>query len=123
MAQIKSLSDLQTLKKSAHEKMDTRIKGTRDDLAQVKVAMATCGIAKGAKSVFDYMLKQADEKGLEIILTQSDCMGHCNAEPTIEVTLPGKEAVIFGNVDNTKADEILDKYIAKGELVEGVIAK
>ena len=69
------------------------------------------------------MLKQADEKGLEIILTQSDCMGHCNAEPTIEVTLPGKEPVMFGNVDNAKADEILDKYIAKGELVDGVIAK
>lgn len=123
MVQIKSLSDLQALKKSAHERMDTRIKGKRDDLAQVKVAMATCGIVAGAKSVFDYMLKQADEKGLEIILTQSDCMGHCNAEPTIEVTLPGKEPVVFGNVDNAKADEILDKYIAKGELVDGVIAK
>jgi NADP-reducing hydrogenase subunit HndB len=123
MVQIKSLSDLQALKKSAHERMDTRIKGKRDDLAQVKVAMATCGITAGAKSVFDYMLKQADEKGLEIILTQSDCMGHCNAEPTIEVTLPGKEPVVFGNVDNAKADEILDKYIAKGELVDGVIAK
>jgi NADP-reducing hydrogenase subunit HndB len=123
MVQIKSLSDLQALKKSAHERMDTRIKGKRDDLAQVKVAMATCGIAAGAKSVFDYMLKQADEKGLEIILTQSDCMRHCNAEPTIEVTLPGKEPVVFGNVDNAKADEILDKYIAKGELVDGVIAK
>ena len=123
MVQIKSLSDLQALKKSAHERMDTRIKGKRDDLAQVKVAMATCGIAAGAKSVFVCMWKQADEKGLEIILTQSDCMGHCNAEPTIEVTLPGKEPVMFGNVDNAKADEILDKYIAKGELVDGVIAK
>ena len=123
MMQIKSLADLQALKQSAHEKMDTRIKGKRDDLAQVKVAMATCGIAAGAKGVFDHLLKAADEKGLEIILTQSDCMGHCNMEPTVEVILPGKEPVMFGNVDNAKADEILDKYIAKGEFVEGVIAR
>ena len=85
--------------------------------------MATCGIAAGAKGVFDHLLKAADEKGLEIILTQSDCMGHCNMEPTVEVILPGKEPVMFGNVDNAKADEILDKYIAKGEFVEGVIAR
>lgn len=123
MMQIKSLADLQALKQSAHEKMDTRIKGKRDDLVQVKVAMATCGIAAGAKGVFDHLLKAADEKGLEIILTQSDCMGHCNMEPTVEVILPGKEPVMFGNVDNAKADEILDKYIAKGEFVEGVIAR
>lgn len=41
----------------------------------------------------------------------------------MEVILPGKEPVMFGNVDNAKADEILDKYIAKGEFVEGVIAR
>jgi NADP-reducing hydrogenase subunit HndB len=48
-------------------------------------------------------------------------MGFCYAEPTIEVTLPGKAPVIFGYVDLHKADEIIERYIRKGEVPEGVI--
>ena len=48
-------------------------------------------------------------------------MGYCYAEPTIEVTLPGKEPVVFGHVDKAKAREIIDKYIIKGEMVDGMI--
>ena len=121
MAQIKSLADLKALKNSIHEKMDTRVKGNKDGLVQVKVAMATCGIDAGAKTIFNYIMEQADKKGLEIVLSQTGCMGYCHAEPTIEVTLPGKEPIVFGHVDKAKADEIMDKYIKNGELVEGII--
>jgi NADP-reducing hydrogenase subunit HndB len=48
-------------------------------------------------------------------------MGYCYAEPTIEVTLPGKDPVIFGYVDEKKADEIIEKYIKESQPVEGVI--
>ena len=51
MAQIKSLKDLESLKISVQEQIDTRIKGDKDGLVQVKVAMATCGIAAGDKGV------------------------------------------------------------------------
>jgi NADP-reducing hydrogenase subunit HndB len=48
-------------------------------------------------------------------------MGYCYAEPTIEVTLLGKDPVVFGYVDIKKADEIIEKYIKTGEYVEGII--
>ncbi len=48
-------------------------------------------------------------------------MGYCYAEPTVEVIIPGKEPVVFGYVDVKKADEIIEKYIKGGELVEGII--
>jgi NADP-reducing hydrogenase subunit HndB len=48
-------------------------------------------------------------------------MGFCYAEPTVEITLPGKEPVVFGQVDKAKAREIIDRYIIKGELVDGII--
>jgi NADP-reducing hydrogenase subunit HndB len=48
-------------------------------------------------------------------------MGYCYAEPTIEVTVPGKEPIIFGYVNEKKGDEIIEKYIRHGELVEGII--
>ena len=48
-------------------------------------------------------------------------MGYCYAEPTIEVTLPNQEAVVFGYVNEKKADEIIEKYIKNNELVDGII--
>ncbi|MGC9355071.1 MAG: hypothetical protein ACP5D9_14590 [Mariniphaga sp.] len=48
-------------------------------------------------------------------------MGYCYAEPTVEVTLPGKEPVVFGYVNKEKAEEIIDVYIKRGELIDGII--
>ena len=66
-------------------------------------------------------MEESDKLKLSIIFTQTGCMGYCHAEPTIEVRIPGKEPVVFGHVDNAKADEILTKYVMNNELVEGVI--
>jgi NADP-reducing hydrogenase subunit HndB len=121
MTQIKSLADLKALKGNIQAKMDTRAKGNSEGLVAVKVAMATCGIAAGAKQVFDYFLSESEKRGIDIVLTQTGCMGYCHAEPTIEVTLPGKEPIVFGDVDTKKADEIIEKYIKNGELVDGII--
>ncbi|MFA6199428.1 MAG: (2Fe-2S) ferredoxin domain-containing protein [Bacteroidales bacterium] len=121
MTKIKSLADLKAMKQSIQEKIDTRAKGNAEGLVQVKVAMATCGIAAGAKQVMDYMMAETEKRGMNVVFTQTGCMGYCHAEPTIEVTLPGKEPIVFGFVDLKKADEIIDKYIKDGELVEGII--
>lgn len=110
MAQIKSLKDLESFKNSVKEQIDTRVKGNQDGLVQIKVAMATCGIAAGAKSIYNYFLEKVDEKKLDVVVYQTDCMGRCNEEPTIEVVLPNQESMIFGNVDKVKVDEILEKY-------------
>jgi NADP-reducing hydrogenase subunit HndB len=48
-------------------------------------------------------------------------MGYCYAEPTIEVTRPNSEPIVFGYVDVKKADQIIEKFIKNGELVEGII--
>lgn len=121
MTQIKSLADLKAMKQQIQQKIDTREQGNAEGLVHVKVAMATCGIAAGAKQVMDYMMQQTEKKGLNVVFTQTGCMGYCHAEPTIEVTVPGKDPIVFGYVDNKKADEIIDKYIMNGELVDGII--
>lgn len=88
---------------------------------QVKVAMATCGIAAGSKPIMDFFIEQLDRRNVDGVVTQTGCMGYCYAEPTIEVTLPGQDPVVFGEVDEKKADEIIEKYIKTGELVDGII--
>ena len=83
--------------------------------------MATCGIASGAKETMNYFIEALDNQGVDALVTQSGCMGFCYAEPTIELTIPGKEPVIYGFVDRVKAQEIIDKHIIKNELVDGII--
>lgn len=88
---------------------------------QVKVAMATCGIASGAKTIMEFFLEQLDRRNIAAVVTQTGCMGYCYAEPTIEVKLPGQDPVVFGFVDLKRADQIIEKYIKTGELVDGII--
>lgn len=122
MTKIKSLADLKKMKESFQSKIALREKSdSPEGRVIVKVAMATCGIASGSKQVMDFMVDELDKRNIDAIVSQTGCMGYCYAEPTIEVTLPGKEPVVFGYVDTAKADDIIEKYIKNGELLEGII--
>ncbi len=122
MSKIKSLADLKKIRDKQVSGMQTREKGeVAENLVQVKVAMATCGIASGAKETMEFLIDALEKRGVDAIVTQVGCMGYCYAEPTIEVRLPGKEPLVFGGVNREKADEIIEKYIKGGELVDGII--
>ncbi len=123
MSKIKSLADLKNLREQLQKKVDIREKGENiESLIQIRVAMATCGIAAGAKNTMEKFISKLNEENIDnAVVTQTGCMGYCHSEPTVEITLPGKEAVVFGNVDNDKVEEIVEKYIKNGELVDGII--
>ena len=119
MGKVKTLDDLQMLRKDLKSKT-TSSKRNQKDLIQIKVAMA-CSIASGSRDTLNYFTDVLKKRNIEAVVTQTGCMGYCYAEPTIEVTVPGKEPIIFGYVDEKKGDEIIEKYIRHGELVEGII--
>ena len=122
MTKIKSLADLRKIKDDLQGKMKLReMSANPDGHVQIKVAMATCGIASGAKDVMDFFINELDKRNIEAVVTQTGCMGYCYAEPTLEVTIPGKDPIVFGYVDLKRADQIIEKYIKNGELVEGII--
>ena len=122
MAKVKSLADLKKMKEEFRSQVDVREKGTEPgDRVQIKVAMATCGIASGAKEIMDYFINELEKRNIDGVVTQTGCMGYCHAEPTVEVTMPGKEPVVFGYVDEKRSDEIIERYIKKEELVDGII--
>jgi NADP-reducing hydrogenase subunit HndB len=120
MSKITSLTELKKKRDELRSGLD--IKGTAsENLIQVKVAMATCGIASGAKTIMEFFLEQLVRRNIAAVVTQTGCMGYCYAEPTIEVRLPGQDPVVFGFVDLKRADQIIEKYIKTGELVDGII--
>lgn len=119
MPTIKSVKDLKNLKSSLQAK-------NKKDMAdkkpvEIKIAMATCGIASGAKLVFDFLVEELPKRNIEARVKKTGCMGYCYAEPTLEITMPNEPPMVFGYVDVKKADEIIEKFIKRGELVDGII--
>ena len=124
MSKIKSLADLRAMKEQLQLKMELRENAENaENLVQVKVSMATCGIASGAKEIMSFLVDELEKRSIDAVITQTGCMGYCYAEPTIEVTRPGQEPVVFGFVNKKKADEIIEKFIKNNEMVEGIIPK
>lgn len=122
MSQIKSLADLKKKREETRTGLNVRNKATDiENTVQVKVAMATCGIASGAKPIMEFFVEQLDRRNIPGVVTQTGCMGYCYAEPTVEIKLPGKDPVVFGFVDLKRADMIIEKYIKEGELIDGII--
>ena len=122
MSKIKSLADLKRIKEEVQSKMKLRENSDNpEQFVQVKVGMATCGIASGAKDTMKFFIEELEQQAVDAVVTQTGCMGYCYAEPTVEVILPGKDPVVFVNVNKNKAEEIIDTYIKKGELVDGII--
>jgi NADP-reducing hydrogenase subunit HndB len=122
MPKITSLADLKRIKEEVQSKIKLRENSDNPEhLVQVKVGMATCGIASGAKEIMKYFVEELEQQAVDAIVTQTGCMGYCYAEPTVEVILPNSDPVVFGFVNKRKAEEIIDIYIKKGRLIDGII--
>ena len=122
MAKLESARSLKELREGLKTKNSALSqKDNPSSIIQVKVTMATCGIASGSKPVFEYMQEELSKRNIPARVSKVGCMGFCYAEPTVEITIPGKAPVIFGFVNTKKADEIIERFIRKGEGIEGVI--
>jgi NADP-reducing hydrogenase subunit HndB len=122
MTKISSIADLKKLREEVQSKIKLRENSDNpEQMVQVKVGMATCGIASGAKEIMKYFIEELEQQAVDALVTQTGCMGYCYAEPTVEVILPNKEPVVFGFVNKRKAQEIIDSYIKTGEMIDGII--
>jgi len=122
MNKIKSLDDLRKMKQQVEANLNLREKSNDpDSQVQIKVAMATCGIASGARETMNAFLEHIAAEKVNAVVTQTGCMGYCHAEPTVEVRKPGYDPVVFSHVDVAKAKEIVERYIKAGELLDGIL--
>lgn len=116
MAKINSIADLKKLR----EDLQAAAKA-KSGKPLVNVSLATCSVASGGRDVLEAMKAEVAALGLDVEFMGSGCMTYCYAEPTVEITLPGKDPVVFGYVDTEKAKALVQKYIKAGELMDGVI--
>ncbi|QZE14747.1 (2Fe-2S) ferredoxin domain-containing protein [Halosquirtibacter laminarini] len=122
MTKVKNLEDLVKLRNKLKEKIQVRTITEGNDLvARIRVAMGTCGIASGAKETFEALIDEVEAQDIKVLITTTGCMGACYAEPTVEVTLPNQEPIVFGEVNRERAAKIIQEYVINGKLVDGVV--
>lgn len=88
----------------------------------VRVGMASCGIAAGARKVFDTIKGLQNTDHLRFELQQTGCIGMCFREPLVEV-VDENGSYLYGEVDAEKVLEILNKHVRNGEPVRDYIVR
>ena len=115
---MKSLEELRAIR----EKMQSQVSMRAEDHShtRVVVGMATCGIASGARPVLTKLSTLVQEKNLtdKISVTQTGCIGLCQYEPIVEVMEPGKQKITYNKMTPEKAEEVLEKHLIGGHIVE-----
>ncbi len=79
---------------------------------KIIVGLGSCGIAAGAKKVFDKIDSIKQEQNLDFDLEKTSCIGMCYREPLVEV-IDGTGRYMYGDIDEDKATEIIDNHILK----------
>jgi NADP-reducing hydrogenase subunit HndB len=118
---MKSLEELKRIKEQTLKAMDLRQAKER---GKVVVAMGTCGIAAGAKDALMAVIEELEKADIhDVQVVQSGCMGLCDREPTVEVSMKDQPSVIYGDVDDANARRIVREHIQGGQVVAELVIK
>lgn len=119
---MKSIKDLQKIKDQMLKEINLREKDPNN--IQVEVGMGTCGIASGARDVMQAFLDEINKRNLmKVRVVQTGCIGMCVEEPFVIVKQPGKSEVVYGNLDGTKARQIVAQHLVNGVVVDEWVIK
>ncbi|MEL7660104.1 MAG: NADH dehydrogenase [Acetobacterium sp. MES1] len=86
---------------------------------KIIIGSGSCGIAAGAHKVQSAFETIIAEKGLELSVEQTGCIGTCYLEPIVDVVDDAGNKVTFVNVTTDDARRIIDDYVvAQKELTD-----
>ncbi|MEE9520121.1 MAG: NADH-quinone oxidoreductase subunit NuoF [Dehalococcoidales bacterium] len=83
----------------------------------IKVGLASCGIASGGRKVYNALSTQLGDRGLDVKLKQTGCMGMCYNEPLVEVLSPQQERTFYSKVTPDMVERIINEHLIGGNPV------
>jgi NADH-quinone oxidoreductase subunit F len=87
---------------------------------KVIVGLGSCGIAAGAKKVFDKLSFLRESQALDFELDKTSCIGMCYREPLVEV-IDEHGSWMYGEIDEKKAVKIVNEHIIKKIPIESLV--
>lgn len=114
---MKSLAELEQIRKKTLERVTLRKENDSDDL-RIVVGMATCGIAAGARPVLKALMDEIEKRQVKnAYVTQTGCIGMCKYEPIVEVFAPDGSKVTYVHMTPEKAVKVISDHIVNGNVV------
>jgi NADH:ubiquinone oxidoreductase subunit F (NADH-binding)/NAD-dependent dihydropyrimidine dehydrogenase PreA subunit/(2Fe-2S) ferredoxin len=99
-------------------------KAARNTETRIMIGMGTCGRAAGGVKVFEALQKLLKEKKVKAKVEQTGCIGMCAQEVLVDVHLPGRTRVLYGNIKPIKDKHIkVLERIVEDHLIGGGVAK
>ncbi|QZY54194.1 NADH-quinone oxidoreductase subunit NuoF [Crassaminicella profunda] len=88
---------------------------------KIVVGQGSCGLAAGANKAYDIFENAIKEKGLQVDLDITGCIGMCYLEPIIDVFDDNGEKTTYVKVTPEIANEIVEKHIIEKNPVKDYI--
>jgi NADP-reducing hydrogenase subunit HndB len=111
------LEDLEKIREKT--KRLTMVREGGDYRAKITVHMGTCGIAAGARSIMNALIKEIEERDIRsVLLTNSGCAGLCSHEPMATIEIAGQAPVKYVDLTEQKIKEIFEKHVIGGTIVK-----
>lgn len=111
-----TLDELKALRKRAKNQM---FMVGQKHAARIQVGYGTCGIAAGAKPVYDLIVKEVAEYEIpNVDVIKVGCMGECAFEPIVEIVESDGTKTIYGMVNERIASELIEEHILKGQRID-----
>ena len=82
---------------------------------KLNIGMASCGIAAGAKEVYDKAHEIFDEQ--HVLVARTGCLGLCEEEPLVDIQAPGKPRIVYRRVSQDNIAELVEAH-QKAEYLE-----
>ncbi len=75
---------------------------------KLNIGMASCGIAAGAKEVYDKAHEIFDEQN--VLVARTGCLGLCEEEPLVDIQAPGQPRIVYRRVSADIIGELTEAH-------------
>lgn len=81
---------------------------------KIRIGLGSCGIAAGGKKIRDAFQKLLAEKGLDVEITATGCIGMCFYEPLVDI-VDDNGVFTYANVTADMVKVIVEQHIEQGK--------
>ena len=86
-------------------------------MTEVFVGLGSCGIAAGAREIYETLQQELSRRKLPVSLSVTGCIGACHREPQIEVRPEQGGRFLYGELDPEKINRIIEEHLVAGKPV------
>lgn len=87
-------------------------------IREIRVGLATCGIAAGSQRVYDALAVSLQFNGLDIPLRRVGCVGMCYNEPLVDIVMNDDAVITYGNVSEADVEKIVAEHVCGERIIK-----